>query len=167
MLHMAQRRRGRIITEPLFQQLDKPETWIAIHGFLVSFAWEMFQMPFYAMDQLSAWEVTRSCGIASAGDAGIMVFAYWLASKASGERYWLQNASALSLAVYLSAGLSITIVVEYLALRSDWGWRYDDTMPLIMGVGLVPLTMWIFVPLVTMKLAERSAVQSRPTSQAN
>jgi len=43
---MVQLKRSRTITEPIFHRLDKPETWIAIHGFLVSFAWEMFQMPF-------------------------------------------------------------------------------------------------------------------------
>jgi len=45
-LPMVQLKRSRTITEPIFHRLDKPETWIAIHGFLVSFAWEMFQMPF-------------------------------------------------------------------------------------------------------------------------
>jgi hypothetical protein len=164
---MVQLNRSRTITEPIFHRLDKPETWIAIHGFLVSFAWEMFQMPFYAMDQLSVWQVTKSCDIASVGDAGIMVFAYWIAAIATGDRIWLRGARARALTAYLGTGLSITIVVEHLALRSDWGWQYDDTMPLIGGVGLVPLVMWIIVPLVTMKLAERSVVHSGPTSQAD
>lgn len=164
---MVQLRWGRTITEPIFQRLDKPETWIAIHGFLVSFAWEMFQMPFYAMDQLSAWEVTKSCGIASLGDAGIMVFAYWIATIANGDRWWLRDVRSRSLTVYLATGLSITIVVEHLALRSDWGWQYDDTMPSILGIGLVPLAMWIVMPLVTMKLAERSVVHRRPDLQTD
>jgi hypothetical protein len=127
----------------------------------------MFQMPFYAMDQLSAWKVTKICGIASVGDAGIMVFAYWIAAIATADRMWLRDTRARPFTAYLGTGLSITIVVEHFALRSDWGWQYDDTMPLILGVGLMPLAMWIVVPLVTMKLAERSAVHSRSASQAD
>lgn len=29
--------------------LDRPETWLAIHGLLLAFLWEMLQMPFYEM----------------------------------------------------------------------------------------------------------------------
>jgi hypothetical protein len=164
---MLQRRKGGTITESMFERLDKPETWIAIHGLLVAFAWEMFQMPFYAMGQLSAWEVTKSCGVASVGDAGIMVLAYWIASNATGDRLWLRDAHALPLAVYLGTGLSIAIVVELLALRSDWGWQYHGIMPLIGDAGLVPLAMWIVVPLIAMKLAKRSVLGSRSASQAD
>jgi hypothetical protein len=151
----------------MLRWLDRPESWVAVHGLLVAFAWEMLQMPFYAMDQLSAWAVTKSCGIASVGDAGIMVLAYWTAAKASGDRLWLQNTRALPLTVYLVTGLSVTIVVEHLALRSDWGWQYSNIMPSIIGIGLVPLAMWIVVPLVAMKLAKRSVAGSRSASQAD
>lgn len=146
----------------MFARIDKPESWIAVHGLLVAFAWEMLQMPYYAMDQLSVWEVTKSCGIASVGDAGIMVFAYLIASKITGDRLWLQNAPSLPLVVYLATGLSITVVVEHFALRSDWGWQYDDTMPTVAGIGLVPLAMWIIVPLAALKLAQRSVATIRP-----
>lgn len=159
---MQRLQRGAAITESVFDRLDRPETWIALHGFFAAFAWEMFQMPFFAMDHLSAWEVTKNCGIASVGDGGIMVFAYWTASRTAGNRLWLQTSTVAPIAVYLTTGLAITVAVESLALRSDWGWQYSELMPRVAGVGLVPLAMWIVVPWVALRLAKRSVSGGRP-----
>ena len=143
----------RILT--MSDVFDQPEVWLALQGFLVAFFWEMFQMPYFAMDHLSAWEVTKSCGIASIGDSGIMVFAYWIASRIVGDRLWLQQAAFLPVCTYLTTGLIITIAFEHLALRSDWGWQYSDLMPTIFGIGIVPIVMWIAVPLIALKFAAR------------
>ena len=53
-----------------------PTLWIAIFGGLIAFAWEMFQLPFYSTDGLGPVEAAYRCGLASFGDAGIMVAAY-------------------------------------------------------------------------------------------
>ena len=138
-------------------KIDKPETWLAIHGYLIAFAWEMLQMPFYDMGGLSPWQVTVNCSLASFGDAGIMVFAYLAASWAAKDRYWLHSGNRRSLAVFLAAGQAVTLAVEYVALRVRWGWEYSDRMPTILGFGLVPIVMWIVVPLAALGLARRSS----------
>ena len=38
--------------------LEKPETWIAINGFLLAFLWEMLQMPFYDIGAVSYTHLT-------------------------------------------------------------------------------------------------------------
>ena len=136
--------------------LEKPEAWIAINGFLLAFLWEMLQMPFYQMGGLSTSQATRNCALATFGDAGIMVFAYWVTTRFAPDRLWLRQWRARPLAIYLSVGMVITIVVEHFALRSDWGWTYSETMPTIATIGLVPILMWLIVPLVTLALAKRS-----------
>lgn len=62
-----------------------PALWIAIFGILIAFAWEMLQLPFYQSGGLSPAEAARRCGLASFGDAGIMVAAYLGASVGSGK----------------------------------------------------------------------------------
>lgn len=136
--------------------LEKPETWVAINGFLLAFVWEMLQMPFYDMSGLSTWQATNNCGFATFGDAGIMVFAYWVATRSAPDRLWLRQWRVRPLAFYLSVGMVITIVVEHFALKSGWGWTYSETMPTIGAIGLVPILMWLIVPMLTLALARRS-----------
>ena len=93
-------------------KLDRPETWLAIHGYLIALLWEMLQMPFYAMGRLSAWETTINCSLASLGDAGIMVFAYFAAAWAVNDRYWLSSRNRKPVIVFLVTGLLITLVVD-------------------------------------------------------
>lgn len=137
-------------------RLDAPESWLAIHGFLVAFLWEMFQMPFFDASDLSTWQVTANCGLASFGDAGIMVTAYVIASWCMGDRHWLSKPSSRSVLVYLATGQAITIGIEIVAVRVSWGWSYSNLMPMALGVGLVPVVMWVLVPLLSLGLAMRS-----------
>ena len=137
-------------------KLDRPETWLAIHGYLIAFLWEMLQMPYYAMSHLSAWETTINCSLASLGDAGIMVFAYFVASWAVNDRYSLSSRIRKPVMVFLVTGLVITLVVEYFATSAAWGWKYSAKMPTLLGIGMVPIVMWIVVPLIALGLASRS-----------
>lgn len=132
-----------------------PEFRIAIFGFLTAFVWEMWQMPFYDQSGLNFTDMVKGCSLGSFGDAGLMVFAYYTAGKLAGTRHWLIRPRKTAIAVYLAAGLLITFGVEQMAIRSEIGWEYDKLMPRepLFGTGLVPLVMWIFVPLVTLWLA--------------
>ena len=44
-------------------------------GFLIAFVWEMLQLPFYEAGGLTPAQAAYRCGLASFGDAGIMVVA--------------------------------------------------------------------------------------------
>lgn len=137
-----------------------PALWIALFGGLISFVWEMFQLPFYGSGELSPAEAAYRCGLASFGDAGIMVTAYLGASLGSGRKPWIVEWPISRFGVYLVIGLAITSVVEILAVGADWGWTYSSLMPLIpgTGIGLVPIIMWVLVPSATLWLARRMGV---------
>lgn len=134
-----------------------PALWIALFGIFIAFAWEMLQLPFYRSAGLSPAEAARRCGLASFGDAGIMVAAYLVASIGNRQCPWLTRFEAWRFAVYLATGLVITAFVEILAVGADWGWTYSESMPLLPGtdIGLVPMLMWIVVPSATLWFARR------------
>ncbi|KUO54821.1 MAG: hypothetical protein ACR2PC_02560 [Tsuneonella suprasediminis] len=139
------------------QAESHPEVWLAVQGFLVAFLWEMLQMPFYVMDGMTAWAVTKSCALASLGDAGIMVGAAWIADRLTGGGLWHERLSSPPVGIFLGVGLAATAAIEWMALRSDWGWSYSQSMPTLFGIGVVPLAMWVVVPLASLGLARRMA----------
>ena len=139
------------------QAESHPEVWLAVQGFLVAFLWEMLQMPFYVMDGMTARAVTKSCALASLGDAGIMVGAAWIADRLTGGGLWHERLSSPPVGIFLGVGLAATAAIEWMALRSDWGWSYSQSMPTLFGIGVVPLAMWVVVPLASLGLARRMA----------
>lgn len=134
-----------------------PALWITLFGALIAFAWEMLQMPFYEADGLTPSQAAYRCGLASLGDAGIMVTAYLGASYRSGKTPWLIAWQAPRFVAFLAIGLTLTIAIEEVAVGADWGWTYSKLMPLlpVTRIGLVPIIMWIVVPTVTLWLARR------------
>ena len=134
---------------------ESPELWLAVQGFLVSFVWEMFQMPFYEMDAETPWAATKACAVASLGDAGIMVLAAWLANRLSKGSLWIKQPDVSAILIFLGAGIGVTLAIEWLALRSEWGWSYSALMPEIFGIGIVPLAMWVVVPSLSLFLCRK------------
>ena len=138
-----------------------PVLWIGIFGGLIAFVWEMFQLPFYSTGELGPVEAVYRCGLASFGDAGIMVGAYLGASLGNRGRPWLVDWPISRFLIYLAIGLAITSVVEILAVGAAWGWTYSSLMPLVPGtnIGLVPIIMWVLVPTATLLLARRMGAE--------
>lgn len=131
-----------------------PEARIALFGFLAAFVWEIWQMPFYRTSSLSFMDAVKGCTMGSLGDAGIMVATYTIAAWIGGSRYWVTELSRLPVITYLCTGLVVTIAFEQIALNVSFGWRYSELMPIdpFFGIGLVPIAMWVVVPLVTLAL---------------
>lgn len=135
--------------------VSAPESRIALLGFLVSFVWEMWQLPYYQTHNMELSQMVGNCTLASVADAGIMVFAYLVAGWRSGQRHWLASPTVKHFAFYLATGLIVTIIIEHIATAVPFGWRYGENMAVIPGIetGLVPVLMWIVVPLVTFGIA--------------
>ena len=130
-------------------------------GFLTAFLWEMWQMSFYAFGGGLYLAVVETCTLASVGDAVLMVFSYSAVSVVSRSRFWLLRPTIFQLAIYLIVGLVITVAFEKLATGASWGWQYSAKMPYIFGtrVAVVPLLMWVVIPLVTLWLARRQPLR--------
>ena len=143
-------------------KFDKePEVHIATFGFFTSFIWEILQMPFFDVGSAAYWQRTLGCTRATFGDVGILVLAYTAVSIITRNRNWLHSPKHWMISIYLLTGLGITVIIEAMATSVprewDWGWRYGELMPLVPGtnIGLVPVLMWIFIPLITLWFARR------------
>lgn len=129
--------------------LRTPEIYVAMFSSLLNYPWEMLQAPLYAgLAAAPHWEQVKICSIATAGDAGISLLAFWTAALVGGGRGWLLRPWKREWSIYMAVGLSITIVSERLATGPLAQWRYDTSMPTIplLEVGLSPVLQWLFLP---------------------
>ena len=124
-----------------------------------NFLWEMAQSSLYvAMPPFP--ERVWHCFIASLGD-GVMVLLIWIAGWAVyREKDWFRRADAPAYLLTVAGGLLLAIIVEWLALQAD-RWRYGSEMPLVRGLGVVPLAQMALLPFVTLMLAARTLPVSR------
>ena len=134
----------------------RPAAALAGFAFLLHFAWEMLQFPLYAgMSEARHDAATWTCLLATVGDVAIALFAYGAASVVARSAQWVLRPRSMPLAVYLGAGLGVTVAVEWVSVHR-WGrWSYAGAMPLVLGVGLAPLVQWVAVPLLTLWLTRR------------
>jgi hypothetical protein len=142
--------------------VDTPEFNVVVFGFLLSFPWEMLQVPFYAgMTTAQHWPAVKLCTRAAAGDAMIMLTAFWGVAIGTKSRSWISAPSRLRVAAFLAVGLTATVLIEHLATRATWGWRYSALMPIdpLMGIALVPVLMWVIVPLLVLWFVKRQMCQ--------
>ena len=132
----------------------------AILGFLVAHVWEVLQMPFFAPGDLSPYERTLRCTVASIGDGLIMAAGAWLAATFGKSASWPYGPGRAGYFIYFGFGVVVAVVVELVAtslpVSSVFSWRYSTSMPVLPGVGLaiVPLLMWVVVPAVTLILVK-------------
>jgi hypothetical protein len=128
--------------------LDQPEFNIALFGFLVNLPWEFLQVPFFRrMATAMHWPAVKDCTAAAAGDAVILVVAFWLVAAAAGTRTWMMELTWARLLGFLAIGLLVTIAIEGYATAVG-RWEYSEAMPVapILQVGAVPLLQWLVLP---------------------
>lgn len=76
---------------------------------------------------------------------GITLVAY-AAASAIGTRQWLRQPSVTSFTVYLGLGVLITIGLEFLNVQVLHRWSYATTMPVVAGIGALPIAQWLILP---------------------
>ncbi len=128
-----------------------PEFNVAVFALLLNYPWEFAQAPlFAAMAEAPHWDAIKRCSTATLGDIVIMLIAYWSVAAIARSRYWITAPTAAHLMMFVAVGVTITVLIEQLALRGLWfgGWDYSSLMPVIpgIGVGLSPLLQWIVLP---------------------
>ena len=126
-----------------------PELPLAGFGFLLHFAWEMMQVPWFdGMLEASHGTVVWLCTRATFGDVVIMVFAFWVGSWTVRSRTWVVARFWRPVLVTIATGLLITVVFEWMATGMLDRWSYADTMPVVpgVGIGLTPFLQWLLLP---------------------
>ena len=145
--------------------LDSPAFNIAIFALLLSLPWEFGQMWLYAGSAaMSHLQGIRICMAATAGDAAIMLAAFVMVSLAARSPAWVRAPTFRQFAAFVAIGQVVTVAVEIIAIRSDsvFSWRYAPAMPVtpFFNIGLVPLLMWLVVPLLVLWFARRQLAGS-------
>lgn len=128
---------------------------VVILGLLVTltlhFAWEMLQAPAFMDFAGSTWKGTVRCFVASLGDVLIASGTYGLSALAWRLDWPIRTRWVLPAATWIGLGLLATIAFERWALAQG-RWAYRPEMPLVFGIGLLPLLQWIVVPMLTVAL---------------
>lgn len=145
--------------------MASPEATVAIFALLLNFPWEILQAPLYAgMASSPHAEVTRACLQATIGDMLIMLVAHAVVATGWRDRRWMLVADRAQLALFTAIGVSITMLIEWLATRELWvaSWSYLPTMPLLpgTGIGLAPVLQWTTLPLLTVWFVRRQLAGS-------
>ena len=137
-----------------------PEFNIAIFALLLNLPWEFFQVPlFREMPTIDHWSGVKTCAQATAGDAVIMLLAYWVVAVPCRDRHWLRRPSVGQFFLFVGAGVAITVAIERLALAGVWigSWSYSERMVVIpvLEVGLSPVLQWLALPPLVLWFARR------------
>jgi hypothetical protein len=138
--------------------LNSPEWNVAIFSFVLSFIWEVQQMPFYQVpSELSCLDTIRNCTLATVGDVGISLTAFWTVAAISKSRQWVHQASRRQISIFTLVGVLITVIFEALATGPFGIWSYAESMPKLpfLGTGLLPLFMWLLIPPLTIWFVKR------------
>jgi ABC-type Fe3+-siderophore transport system permease subunit len=142
----------------LCHRLSLPEWNVGMFSFLLNFFWEIQQMPFYQIPaELSHSDITRNCTIATVGDVGISIAAFWAVAVISKSRQWFHQPSRWQVSSFILVGVVITVVFEALATRVFHTWQYAELMPILpfLGTGLLPLLQWTLIPPIILWFVKR------------
>lgn len=125
-----------------------PELNIAFFSFLLNFAWEALQTPFFVdiSDNINTIIWYRfHCTL---GDVMISLGSFWLVALISRNRIWFLNPTKGKLLLLVAFGVSYTIFSEIKNVSLNKLWGYSDLMPVIPGIeiGVIPLIQWIIIP---------------------
>ena len=148
-------------------QNEKPqmiEINLALFAFVINFVWEMLQMPLFEFPaQSSLAQMNLVCVQASAGDALMVVVAFWIVAAIQRDRSWILHPSIRSLVLFLVPGIIMTIAFEAMATGPLHRWAYTEAMPTlpVLGTGVAPLAQWLILPLILVYVVKRQIRQSR------
>lgn len=121
------------------------------------FTWEMLQAPAFVDFAESTWAGTVRCFVASLGDVLIASGAYGITAFAFRSATWpLRRHWMLPATTWVAVGVIATVIFEQWALAQE-RWAYGPEMPLVFGVGVLPLLQWLIVPMLTLGLVRRLA----------
>lgn len=131
-----------------------PDVHLLILGLVVTlalhFTWEMLQAPAFMDFAGTTWEGTLRCLVASVGDVFLASGAYLMTALIFRRFAWpIRPGWILPSAIWIALGLLGTIGFERWALARG-RWVYGPEMPLVFGIGVLPLLQWIVVPLLAL-----------------
>jgi hypothetical protein len=141
---------------------------IALELFAVNFLWEMLQMRFYSsMKGLPFWSATWLCTRAAAADVALLAVCYVIAALIARHSAWPLHPTPKAMATFFALCLIATASIERWAIATG-RWSYNDTMPMVLGVGVLPLLQWTLIPALSLLLFRwhfRKSAELGPTAR--
>ena len=132
---------------------------IALELFTLNFLWEMLQMRFYSsMKGLPFRSATWLCTRAAAADVALLALCFAIATLVARDAAWPLHPTSKAIATFFALCLLATVAIEHWAIATR-RWSYSDDMPMIFGVGALPLLQWVLIPLLSV-LAFRLAYRT-------
>jgi len=131
---------------------------LGLFSFLLNFVWELAQIPFFLdMAEKSHLIGVLICALATVGDVLISYTGYGLGVLWAKDAQWILSKNRSATVVYLSCGIVLTILFEYVATGPLQLWEYSPIMPVVpvLGTGLTPLLQWLTLPMPILWLARR------------
>ena len=153
-----------------FQRLlNLPELNIAIFSFFLNFFWEIQQMQFFQISsEFSCLDIIKNCTLATIGDIGISLVAFWAVAVVSKSRQWFRRFHWWQLSSFILVGVAITAIFEALATGVLNLWEYANTMPVppFFVTKLLPLRQWLLIPAIIIWLVKRQLSDFRRTTSS-
>lgn len=143
------------MTSPWSLGRKLPELPLLAYGFVLHFIWEYFQCPLFFVGMAGTTHL-QMCLQATVGDVNILLVAFWgTALVSQRHRAWMDASRRWERVTFVGIGVAVTIAYELLATQVWNRWTYSDAMPVLLGVGLVPIAQWLVIPPVVLWLARR------------
>lgn len=149
--------------------LENKEFHFLLLGFATNLIWEIVQMPlFNSYPEATFLGVNIACIQASAGDAVMLVVAFWIVAGLLNSREWIFHLSIFRIVLFLVPGLVFTILAEQLATGSLNRWEYGDLMPTLpfLGTGAAPVVQWLIIPPLVLWVVKKQLGKSESISAA-
>ena len=120
--------------------------WVAL-TLSLNLVWEVAQLPFYSFAPSVgplgiAWNVIHC----TAGDVGISLLCFGVAALATRDFAWPVQRPWFGLGAALLVGLAWTVHSEWQNVYVRGAWAYAPSMPMVLGIGLLPLLQWLLLP---------------------
>lgn len=126
--------------------LTSRSAMIALGLFILNFVLEMAQASFFSsMKGLPFWSATWLCTRAAVADVALLALFFVIAALVSRDAAWPLHPKLRATTTFFVSGLLATVAIERWAIATS-RWSYSDDMPLIFGVGALPLLQWILIP---------------------
>ncbi|BDP44737.1 hypothetical protein DAETH_47060 (plasmid) [Deinococcus aetherius] len=124
--------------------------WLGLLAFSLNLAWELAQAPLYTGGSMDGKHFAL-CLVAALGDALFALILYALLALVHRDPCWVLRRGPADAVVVLGTGIAFAWVAESLAGALGW-WAYGPGMPLVLGVGLLPLVQLAVLSLLTFEL---------------
>ncbi len=122
--------------------------WVFVVAVLLNYLWELAQAPLYVRLERYDAGVFWHCFVASLGD-GVMVLLIMALGWIILHRWdWFQQPGVAGYVAMFITGLTLAVLVEFVAVHILGRWQYTVNMPIVPGfdVGLVPIVQMLILP---------------------